>query len=194
MLADRDGSVDLSADASNAADMVTRRRLHNAAVAAFARHARTLSTREGEIPRGPGKWTPAQETAHLTLAYRAFAAAIKGGVQLGLRVPIERAVQLQQTVLPRVLAGGWFPRGAESPGEAMPREPITPLPFGVDELETAARELDDALATAFARDPTLRITHPYFGPMLLPDLVTFLTAHAEHHRSFLPERNTESTE
>jgi DinB superfamily len=167
-------------------DMDARRRRHAVAVAAFAQRARMVSPAEGETPRGPGKWTPAQETTHVTLSYRAFASAITTGQTLRLRVPLERALEFQRTVLPRILAGGWFPRGATAPDEAVPLDPVTPLPLGVDELEIAAREFDDVVSATFAHDPAFRTTHPYFGPMLLPELLSLMAEHTEHHLRFLP--------
>jgi len=170
-------------------DLDARRLRHAEAVAAFARRARSLTKQESETPRGPDKWTPAQETRHLALAYRAFTSAVTNGTQLVLRVPLERALVYQRRILPRILAGGWFPHGAVSPDEAVPLDPITPLPLGVDELEVAARAFDAAVAATFARDPEFRATHPYFGPMLLPELVSLLAEHTEHHLRFLPAAN-----
>jgi len=177
-----------SVSEANADDLAIRLRRHHDAIASFAAHVRTLSDVETQTPRAPGKWTPAQETLHLTLSCRAFVCALDTGQQIALCVSAERSRELYQAIVPRVLAGGWFPRGGTSPDVAMPEDAIPSTPLAVDELEAASGEFDRAVTSAFARDPSVLTTHPYFGPMLLPELVSFLTAHVEHHRSFLPVR------
>jgi len=165
---------------------------HRDAIAAFAAHVRSLTAVDAATPRATGKWTPAQETRHLTLTCRAFASAIETGHEIPLCVSPERSRELYRAIVLRVLAGGWFPRGGVSPEIAMPADEIPLVALAVDDLEAACREFDDAVATAFARDPMARTTHPFFGPMFLPELVGFLAAHVEHHRAFLPSPNRTS--
>jgi uncharacterized damage-inducible protein DinB len=167
-------------------DIASRMNDHRDAVAAFAAHVRALSDDEATTPPVAGKWTPAQVTGHLTLTCRAFAAALNTGKDIALCVSPERSRALYHAVVPRVLAGGWFPRGGVSPEIAIPVDEIPLVALAVDDLEAASGELDDAVAKAFARDATTRTTHPYFGPMFLPELVSFLAAHVEHHRVMLP--------
>jgi uncharacterized damage-inducible protein DinB len=176
-----------SASETKPDDIVSRLNDHRDAVAAFAAHLRALSDDDATTPPAAGRWTPAQVTRHLTLTCRAFAAALNTGQDIGLCVSPERSRALYQAIVPRVLAGGWFPRGGVSPEIAMPMDEIPVVALAVDDLAAASGELDDAVAKAFARDPMTRTTHPYFGPMFLPELVSFLAAHVEHHRVLLPQ-------
>lgn len=175
-----------SASETKPDDIASRLNDHRDAVAAFAAHVRALSGDEATTPPAAGKWTPAQVTRHLTLTCRAFAAALNTGNDIALCVSPERSRALYHAIVPRVLAGGWFPRGGVSPEIAMPMDQIPVVALAVDDLEAASGELDDAVAKAFARDAKTRTTHPYFGPMFLPELVSFLAAHVEHHRVLLP--------
>ena len=77
-------------------------RAHHEGLDAFLRHANALSALQWETPRAPGKWTPAQESAHLALAYAAFAAAMRGEPAFKLRLPEARALELQRTALPGI--------------------------------------------------------------------------------------------
>jgi len=173
---------------SKSDELATPLRRHSDAIAAFTVRARTLSDLQWRTPRAVDKWTPAQEMMHLTLTCRVFAHALNTGEQIALCVSPERSRELYHAVVPRVLAGGWFPRGGTSPDVAMPTDTIPPSPRAISDLEAAARELDEAATAAFARDPAARTTHPYFGLMGLPELFSFLSAHVDHHRSHLLQR------
>jgi uncharacterized damage-inducible protein DinB len=159
---------------------------HHAALDAFLRHADALSARQWETPRAPGTWTPAQETAHLALAYAAFAAAMRGGPPLGLRLPEVRALELQRTVLPGILAGKGFPTGAKAPAESMPPERPGGQAVLLAQLRAAGDAFTEALAEAWSMAPDSRVVHPYFGPLRLPELLGLLTAHTQHHAAYLP--------
>lgn len=168
------------------ADIAALLREHRDAIAAFAQHVSAFSEAETQTPRAEGKWTPAQETRHLALTCRVFARAITTGEDIALCVSPERSRELYQRVVPRVLAGGWFPRGGISPEVAVPGDAIPSTPLAIGDLTQANGEFDGAVAAAYASNPTTRTMHPFFGPMLLPELVSFLTAHVNHHRSLLP--------
>jgi len=161
-------------------------RAHHAALDAFHRHAQALSALPWETPRAPGKWTPAQETAHLALAYAAFAAALQGGPPLKLRLPEARALELQRTVLPGILEGKGFPTGAKAPAESTPPERPGGQEVLLPQLGAAGHAFADALIEAWSAAPDVRVVHPYFGPLRLPDLLGLLTAHLHHHARYLP--------
>jgi hypothetical protein len=161
-------------------------RAHHAALDAFLRQAESLSARQWETPRAEGKWTPAQETAHLALAYAAFAAAVRGGPPRELRVPEARALELQRTVLPGILQGKGFPTGAKAPAETEPPERPGGQEVLLAQLRAAGHAFADALTGAWPAGPDGRVVHPYFGPLRLPDLLGLLTAHMRHHAEYLP--------
>ena len=100
-------------------------------------------------------------------------------------VPPEKAAHYQRTVLPRILAGNWFPSGAAAPERVQPDDRGLTLPNALDQLQTAADEFHAACQAAAAADSEKSWAHPYFGPISLPDLVDLLTEHANHHARFL---------
>jgi DinB superfamily len=161
-------------------------RAHRAEIEVFLRHAEALSPPQWETPRATGKWTPAQETAHLALAYAAFAATLRGGPPRELRVPASRALELQRTVLPGILEGKGFPTGAKAPAETEPPERPGGQGALLPQLSAVAQAFEEALVGAWAAAPDGRVVHPYFGALRLPDLLGLLTAHAHHHGRHLP--------
>ena len=158
---------------------------HGEAVETFIAQARRVPPGRHEAPRAPGKWSPADEATHLVLTYREFAAVLEGAPEFTLLVPPEKAAQYRQTVLPRILAGNWFPRGAVAPDRVRPGESRQPLLATLGELHRVAERFHAAARSAAAGEPDRRWTHPYFGPVSLAELVDVLTAHAEHHASFV---------
>ena len=161
-------------------------RAHRAELDAFLQHAGALSARQWDTPRASGKWTPAQETAHLALAYAAFAAALRGGPSLELRLPADRALELQRAVLPGILEGKGFPTGAKAPAETTPPEHPGDQGALLPRLRAAAHAFEAALVGAWSAAPDGRVLHPSFGPMRLADLLGLLTAHTRHHAGYLP--------
>ena len=166
---------------------------HRLAIETFVTHATSLSEPQWQTPRAPGKWTPAQEAAHLMLVYSAFAATLCGGPPRELRVPAERALELQRTVLPGILDGKGFPTGARAPAETAPPDDPGDLGVLLPQLRAAAEDFEKALVSAYAASPNARIVHPYFGPLGLEDLLGLLTAHTCHHTGFLPATQPEPT-
>jgi len=172
-------------DSSNDALLAGHLRRHGEAVAAFIARARHLSSAGAARPRAPGKWTPIQEALHLALTYRAFTAVFAGAPEFTLLVPPEKATHYHRTVLPRILAGDWFPSGAGAPDRTQPADRELTLPAALGQLQAAAEEFHTACGAAAAADATRMWTHPYFGPTSIPDLVGVLTEHAKHHARFL---------
>jgi hypothetical protein len=117
--------------------------------------------------------------------YREFAAVFAGAPEFTLLVPPEKAAHYQRTVLPRILAGNWFPSGAAAPERTQPHDRGLTLPDTLGQLQAAADEFHTACQAAAVADTEKAWTHPYFGPMSLPDLVDLLTEHAKHHARFL---------
>jgi hypothetical protein len=172
-------------DSSNDVLLAGHLRRHGEAIAAFIARARHVSPAGAARPRAPGKWTPIQEALHLVLTYRAFTAVFAGAPEFTLVVPPEKAAHYHRTVLPRILAGDWFPSGAGAPDRTQPGERDLTMPAALGQLQAAADEFHTACAAAAVSDATRMWTHPYFGPTSIPDLVGVLTEHAKHHARFL---------
>ena len=58
---------------------------HRAAVREYTDRAKAVSSSQWFTPRAEGKWTPAEETRHLILAYEALARDLLEGKTLRLR-------------------------------------------------------------------------------------------------------------
>lgn len=158
---------------------------HREALADFVATARELAPARHQLPRAPGKWTPLQEIAHLVQTYSEFAAVLTGQPEFPLMVPAERAAQYHESVLPRILAGSWFPSGAAAPERVQPpTSPGTLEPLAA-RLCLAEDRFEVAVLAAYHADPSRRVVHPYFGFLTLPDLLLLLAGHARHHAAFL---------
>ena len=127
-----------------------------------------------------------QEVVHLTLTYTEFAAVLRGGPEFTLLVPAGKAAHYHRTYLPRILAGGWFPSGAAAPERVQPGRDRQGISEALSRLETAVQDFHAAALAAVAAHPDRTWTHPYFGPMSVPDLIDLLTEHTGHHARFLP--------
>jgi len=108
-----------------------------------------------------------------------------GAPEFTLLVPSDKAAHYHRTVLPRILAGDWFPSGAAAPTRVQPDARRQTMPGALAQLQTAADRFHAAVEAAAFADPDKAWTHPYFGPTSLPDLVDLLTEHAKHHARFL---------
>jgi hypothetical protein len=159
---------------------------HADAIAMFIAQAKRIPTDRFALPRASGKWTPGQEVVHLVLTYTEFAAILAGSPEFTLLVPEERAAEFRRTVLPRILAGGWFPSGAAAPVRTQPEHPTDGCSAAVARLATAADVFHAAARTAAVTAGERHWRHPYFGPLPLRDFVVLLTEHVRHHARFLP--------
>lgn len=158
---------------------------HRAAVREFIAAASALDARQWMIPRGEGKWTPAQETKHVVLAYDAFLRELRGGQGLairrtGLRRLIARAIGLSSILwLKRI------PVAARSPREAMPAWEVTPAPELLALLQTRTAEFEATFEGIARTEPGRRLTHHLFGPLSLDQAIRLASVHTRHHAAFL---------
>lgn len=128
--------------------------------------------------RGDG-WSPSQVLRHVALAYTMVLDDLDG------RPPRLRANRRWQFVLrnfwlPILLRTGKFGR-VKAPREMRPGEEAIALDDGVDFLRASAAKCRDAMVAARDGRPHLRVTHPYFGPITLLDMLRIGTAHTLHH-------------
>jgi hypothetical protein len=161
---------------------------HQAAVEEFVERAIALPNVQWLTPRAEGKWTPAQETRHLVLAYEVFTRDLNGGTPMALRgTPAKRAVW-RLIGLTSILWLKRIPVAIRTPREARPEWETTPRD---DLLPQLVKRVED-FATLFARmwrtEPRRRVTHPFFGPLALDHAIGFATVHTRHHAAFLQQR------
>jgi hypothetical protein len=169
--------------------------LHRAAAAAYAAAARAAAARPAvwSTPVAEGKWSPAQITLHLVLAFEAVAREIREGVPMALRTTAWQRLLLRFTILRRLLRGGRFPRGARSPREARPPVPAEgPVPVEdgavlIARFEALADGVEALLRQRVESDAgKVRLTHPYFGRLPAAQTVYISARHIDHHRGQLP--------
>lgn len=158
---------------------------HERELEALVARIRRLSPDRWQRPRASGKWSPAEETLHIILAYELARTAADEGRTMRMLVSPSRARLLRWTLLPLMLATGWFPTGVTSPREVEPgREDAAALSRegAVDRLRTAAEAAASALASAGRRSSHPVVTHAYFGPLSARRALRLLSAHTRHHR------------
>lgn len=159
---------------------------HRAAVREFSDKANALTSNQWFVPRGEGKWTPAQETRHLIMAYEALARDLLEGKTLRLRgTPWKRRLWRLiglWTVLwrNRLVMGVTAPRELRPPTESGSRDKLVAL------LNQRVAEFEAAVEFTRAKDPGRAITHPMMGALTLAHSLKFCAVHARHHANFLP--------
>ena len=172
-----------------AADLEAGLAAHRGAVEEFASRAARVGPDAWARPPAPEKWSPAELTEHLRLALAAVAQELAGGAGMRPVLPGWTRLLLRWSVLPRILGGGWFPKGARAPRET---RPTAPDGDPTQALRRLAAELERYESICRACPPRARLTHPYFGRLPLARANRLLAAHARHHAGQLPP-STEET-
>lgn len=160
--------------------------LHAESAAAFAQTAEAIAPEAFTAPVAPGKWSPAQIVDHLIRSYDGLLQELAGGAGPEVKTkPWQRAV-LRWTLVPRILRGAGFPRGARAPREIRPAE----SPADRASLLAAFRErrdrFDAAIRRAREERPHAKLTHAYFGSYPLADALLMCARHIDHHRAQIP--------
>jgi hypothetical protein len=139
-------------------------------------------------PMAPGKWSPAEVTAHVAEAYRVLSAELGGADGMRLRGSSLQRLVLRYTVLPRLLAGKPFPNGVRAPRETRPTEIINDPALAVARLVERAEQFIRDL-TAKATIQSVRLTHAYFGRLSPRHGLELSTVHTRHHAQQLAAIN-----
>jgi hypothetical protein len=163
-------------------------RLHEDAAAGFAHAAEAIPPELWTSPVAEGKWTPAQITDHLNRAYQTLLHELGGGAGMALRTRGWQRLILRFTLVPRLLAGAPFPRGARSPRELRPAEAagLDEQPLLIARFRELAERFQTEVQEAHATRPRQRLTHAYFGAAPLERSVVFCARHILHHHKQLP--------
>jgi hypothetical protein len=158
---------------------------HRASVDAFTTCAECIPGRCWDAPRAPGKWTPAQETEHIRLAYVLFIRAFRDGYRARPMVSRRWATLLRWTVMPAIRVLGWFPSGARSPHDARPATAPGRQDLLVAQVRAQAAAFEALILALREADPARRAYHPYFGDMGLREMVALANGHTRHHLGHL---------
>jgi hypothetical protein len=127
-----------------------------------------------------GRWSIAEILEHLTLAFRANAAAIDKVVASG-ELRARRPVLKQRLVRVLVIDFGYFPR-AEAPERTRPQRSIPPG-RSLTAIREALSAIDAALTRAESRfgDSVPVSNHPYFAGLTVRQWRKFHWRHTVHH-------------
>ncbi len=159
---------------------------HGAAVREFVTLASSLPADRWDRPRAPGKWTPAQETKHLTLGYAAFVRDLNGEGTLRLRGRRWQRLLWRWRILPRILSTGRL-LAAPAPREVRPPDHPGERPSLLAELQDTVATFEVRVLETSRSAPRRRVTHPYFNGLSLEQLLRLSAAHVRHHAAFLRE-------
>ena len=159
---------------------------HRSAVRAYTDKAKAVSSSQWFTPRAEGKWTPAEETLHLILAYEALTRDLLEGKTLRLRgTPFKR--RLWRVIgMFNVLWRNRLYRGVTAPRELRPlpekvsRDKLVPL------FIQRVAEFEAAVEFTRSKDPQRTVTHPMMGALTLAHSLKFCAVHTRHHAAFLP--------
>lgn len=154
---------------------------HDAALRAYLACARHLSEARWEVPWRAGRWTPAQITEHLTLAYDALVGELRDGRVMAPRLSPWRQTVSRWIVLPHILFHRSFPLRAPAPRELRPVGTRGPKAVAVDALASAGDRFGAEMETAVHGGGGW-LTHPYFGRVDPVRAMRFVAVHLEHHR------------
>lgn len=160
------------------ADWSRLMREHDESVAAFVARASAVSDAAWSRPVAEGKWSPAQVTEHVTLAYEAVLRDLSGGAAMRLRARWWQRVLLRRFLLPRILAKGRIPVAARAPREIRPGDGSIDRASLLARLTGGAKGLDETLCV---QGDAARVVHPYFGSLRGREILRFCAVHTNHH-------------
>jgi hypothetical protein len=159
---------------------------HAASVREFAAKAGAVGDARWLVPRAEGKWTPAQETRHLILAYEAFLRDASGAGKMQLRGgPLKRRIW-RLFGLTAILWRKRIPVAARAPRESRPEWEPAPAAELLRLFHERAATFADTVTRLQKDEPNRTFTHPYFGELALEQTLTLVAVHNRHHAAFLP--------
>jgi len=160
---------------------------HRAEVAAAAAAFAAVPDDAWERPLGDGKWSAAEISQHLVLAFEKLAREIHGGPSVRFMVPAWKRAVFRRLFLGRMLRGNWWPGGVQAPPEARPEPPFPSRADALTRLGESADGFERAIRDAHARRHP-GITHPYLGRLAPAVALRFFAFHTRHHRLQLARR------
>ncbi|HYF39434.1 MAG TPA: DinB family protein [Gemmatimonadales bacterium] len=153
---------------------------HSRAVEQYRIAAGQVHSSQWTAPVAPGKWSPAEITAHLAQAYALLSTELNGGTGMRLRGSRLQRLVLRHTMLPRILRGAPFPPGVRAPREIRPDHIMEDRPTALADLASRAERFARAL-TAKSTTKGVRLTHAYFGPLTPRQGLELSIVHTRHH-------------
>lgn len=165
----------------NDASLAKALALHTSVALDLVARAERIPESAWFTPIDEGKWSPAELLAHLVCTYDVVLRELRGGSGMAIRTKLWQRLLLRLTVLPGMMAGRGFPKGAIAPRETRPQGTSNQAE-SVALFRARANELDTTVRSA---PGSRRLTHAYFGSAKLADGVTLCARHIEHHAAQL---------
>jgi hypothetical protein len=153
------------------------------AIEAFIAGARAVPSAAWLRPRAPGKWSPAQVTEHIAIAYE-VARAVVEGTYSGRAAPRIVRLVIRAIGFNPIVRSGRFRRGTKAPAIFQPTESPASVGDLTGRLEAAAGGFVAAVEAA-ARQGQAVVDHPFFGRVALPDYTRLQAIHTRHHHEQL---------
>lgn len=159
---------------------------HAASVREYVTKAQRVDEGRWLVPRAEGKWTPAQETRHLILAYDAFLRDARGAGKMQLRGNRLKRAVWRLFGLTSILWRGKIPVAARAPRESRPDRETAPANELLPLYHTRSEEFVETIARLRKTEPARTFTHPYFGEIAIDETLRLVAVHNRHHARFLP--------
>ena len=166
--------------------------LHGKARASFADAASWIPPEEWIHETEPDKWTPAHVLTHLKLVYEVLLDELNGGPGMKIRTSFWQQQLLRFTMVPRLLRGEPFPKGARAPRETRPANVNPNQAEAIESFRKLAATFEEEMQKAHQKNPRTKLTHAYFGRSNLFYSVHFCARHVAHHAKMLGEYLTNS--
>jgi uncharacterized damage-inducible protein DinB len=159
---------------------------HVLAVREFVERASALDETQWLTPRAEGKWTPAQETQHVILAYETFLRELSGGEGMRQHGSTSRRLIARMIGLTSILWRKKIPVAVNAPRGLRPEWVSADRAELLPALSQRGGYFDEAFAHAWQSDPRRRLTHYLFGKLSLDQAIRLMSVHTRHHAAFLP--------
>jgi hypothetical protein len=141
--------------------------------------ARAVPAAAWTASRAPGKWSPAQVTEHVAIAYE-VARAVLDGTYSGRSAPRIVRLLIRTIGFNPIVRSGRFRQGTKAPALFQPSDaPAGPAAL-IARLEAAAGGFATATEAAARQGRTI-VDHPFFGRVTLPDYAALQAIHTRHH-------------
>ena len=159
---------------------------HSTSVREYCARAERVGDGRWLIPRAEGKWTPAQETRHLILAYEAFLRDASGAGKMQLRGSALKRKLWRWVGLTVILWRKRIPMAARAPRESRPEWELAPASELLPLYRQRAAEFAETITRLQKHEPGRTFTHPYFGEIAIEQTLTLVAVHNRHHAALLP--------
>jgi hypothetical protein len=149
------------------------------AVSAFITAAQAVPQSAWSTPRAPGKWSPAQVTEHVAIAYEVSRSILNGQYTGGAPPRVLRPI-IRTLFLRPVLKSGRFTRRGRAPAAFEPSTSPGNVADVTARVNNAAGAFQRDVAAAAAAGRGV-LDHPFFGRIALADYARLQAIHTRHH-------------